>query len=119
MDVKVMNVFVDQYAVCHLGDCGSCKPIGVPVTSCSITFCYEDTRGLIANPKYDYFMFLVMILIECMENRRDCISSLSEEHSPFPSIMQSVIEIKSSPPALVKLLQEALAQLNDFKVVSL
>jgi serine/threonine protein kinase len=42
MDVKAMNVFVDHNNRCFLGDFGSCKPLGKPITSCSIKFCWED-----------------------------------------------------------------------------
>jgi len=75
MDVKAMNVFVDHNNRCFLGDFGSCKPLGKPITSCSIKFCWEDVRGQLAHPKYDYFMFLLMILIECLEDRRTYTSA--------------------------------------------
>lgn len=49
MDVKAMNVFVDSNNnnISHwiLGDFGSCKPLGEPITSCSISFCWEDVMG--------------------------------------------------------------------------
>ena len=72
MDVKAMNFFVDQQNNCFLGDFGSCKPIGKLITSCNIAFCWEDVWAQLAHPKYDLFMLLVMIFIECLEDRPVC-----------------------------------------------
>jgi serine/threonine protein kinase len=70
MDVKAMNVFVDHENNCYLGDFGSCKPTGELVTSCSTQYCWENPMSKPAHPKYDYFMLLLMLLIECLEDRR-------------------------------------------------
>lgn len=70
MDVKAMNVFVDKDGHWLLGDFGSCKPVGEIITSCTSLFYFEDPNGSVAHPKYDYFMFLVMLLIEALPDRR-------------------------------------------------
>jgi serine/threonine protein kinase len=70
LDVKAMNVFVDHNSHWFLGDFGSCKPIGMLVTSSTFQFCYEDIGCKPAHPKYDWFMFLLLILIESLKDRR-------------------------------------------------
>ena len=123
MYVKAMNVFVDHNALCYLGDFGSCKPTGKPITTCSISFCWEDGRSQPAHPKYDYFMFLLMIMIECLEDRRTYTTSFYEGDSLFASIAKIVeatnfrIELESIPSALAELLQEVLYKLIEFGVV--
>jgi hypothetical protein len=122
MDVKAMNVFVDHTGLCFLGDFGSCKPIGHQITSCSVTFCWEDVRNQLAHPKYDYFMFLLMMLTECLEDRRTYTAMFYEKDSPFASVAkvieatQSRIALDSTPRALAALLQEVLEKLRDFEV---
>lgn len=114
MDVKAMDVFVDHTGLCFLGDFGSCKPIGHQITSCSVTFCWEDVRDQSAHPKYDYFMFLLMMLTECLEDRRTYTAMFYEKDSPFASVAkvieatQSRIALDSTPRALAVLLQEVL-----------
>ena len=120
MDVKAMNVFVDHNNRCFLGDFGSCKPLGEPITSCSITFCWEDVRGQQAHPKYDYFMLLLMLLIECLEDRRTYISAFYEQNANFASVAKVVeaaetrIMSDSTPEALQTLLQEVLDKVSEF-----
>ena len=117
MDVKAMNIFVDHSTRCFLGDFGSCKPIGAPITSCSTAFCWKDVLRQEAHPKYDYFMFLVMVLIECMEDRRDFRTALYDEGARFVSVekvfqvARDRLEIESSPPELNELISELLATL--------
>lgn len=84
MDVKAINVFVDHNGLCDLGDFGSCKPIDEPITTTSITLCWEDARS--QHPKYDYSMFLLMIMIECLEERRTYTNISYEGESRFASI---------------------------------
>ncbi|RYG62784.1 protein kinase family protein [archaeon] len=65
MNVKAMNIPVEHANHWFLGDFGSCKPLGTLVTSCSIAFCWMNVIGHRAIAKYDNFMFLLMLLIEC------------------------------------------------------
>jgi hypothetical protein len=119
MDVKSMNIFVDHQNICYLGDFGSCKPIGQPITSCSILFCWKDPFGLPAHPKYDYFMFLLMVLIECLEDRREFSSKFYEEGSSFASVhkvfeaAKIIIGHESTPVKLSELLKIVLAYLSE------
>jgi len=114
MDVKAMNVFVDHANHWYLGDFGSCKPLGMPITSCSIAFCWEDVRGQLAHPKYDCFMFLLMLLIECLEDRRTYTSTFYEENANFASVSrvieaaQARVALDTTPSALASLLAEVL-----------
>ena len=123
MDVKAINVFVDNNGLCYLDDFGSCKPIDEPITTSSITLCWEDARSQPAHPKYDYFMFLLMIMIECLEDRRTYTNIFHEGESRFASIAKIVeatksrIELESTPPALAELLQGVLSKLIEFGVV--
>jgi serine/threonine protein kinase len=122
MDVKAMNIFVDHANHCFLGDFGSCKPIGNPITSCSIAFCWEDVRGQTAHPKYDYFMLLVMVLIECLEDRRTYNTTFYDVGAQFVSVSkvvaaaQSRIELESTPGSLAGLLAEVMHKMKEFGV---
>ena len=124
MDVKAMNIFVDHANNCFLGDFGSCKPLGKPITSCSISFCWEDVRGQLAHPKYDYFMFLLMMLIECLEDRRTyTIQFYRDDGVGFASVAKVVeaarsrIKLETTPSTLADLLVEVLDKLVEFELV--
>ena len=118
MDVKAMNIFVDHTTRCFLGDFGSCVRIGDPITSCSTTFCWKDVLRSPAHPKYDYFMLLVMILIECMEDRRDYVRALYVEGSRFVdvekvlTVARARIDHHSIPAELAILITEVLGVLG-------
>ena len=120
MDVKAMNIFVDHSNRCFLGDFGSCKPTGSPITSCSTAFCWKDVLGELAHPKFDYFMFLLMVLIECLEDRRTYTSDFYDKGSRHASATKVIraakgrIDLDSSPPALVALLREVVEKLEQF-----
>ena len=121
MDVKAANIFVDHDNHWFLGDFGSCKPLGEPITSCSIAFCWEDVRGQVAHPKYDFFMFLLMVLIECLEDRRTYTTMFYEENAFHVSISKvleaahSRISPSSATPALlVSLLEKVLNKVGEF-----
>jgi len=122
MDVKAMNVFVDHANNCYLGDFGSCKPIGETITSCSINFCWKDVMGLPAHPVYDYFMLLLMLLIECLEDRRSYLDRFYDTESKFASkakVFNATQElIKDSPPLLSALLTELLGRVTEFESMS-
>lgn len=73
MDIKAMNIFISHEGKWFLGDFGSCKPINEKVTSCSICFCYEDPIFKEADVKYDWFMLLLLLLIETLPDRRSYV----------------------------------------------
>lgn len=64
MDVKADNIFVDNTGCWFLGDFGSACKFGTLVHSTTSIFYPENVLRTIAVPKYDWFMLLVMLLIE-------------------------------------------------------
>lgn len=91
LDVKAMNVFVDANGHLFLGDFGSCKPVGHRVTSSTFQFYFEDMLFKPANPLFDWFMFLVMLLIETLSDRRQYSTLFYKGGSRFVNYV-SVIE---------------------------
>ncbi len=71
MDVKGDNVFIDATGKWLLGDFGSCRPIGEDILSTTDMFYISKLVGAKAHPKYDFFMLLVMLLIESLPNKHD------------------------------------------------
>jgi serine/threonine protein kinase len=63
MDVKGDNVFVDNSGAWFLGDFGSACRIGEVIRTTTPTF-YHCSMGANAIPKYDWFMLLVLLLVE-------------------------------------------------------
>jgi serine/threonine protein kinase len=70
LDIKAMNIFVDADLHWYLGDFGSCKPIGQRITSSTFQFYYEDMTLQLAQERHDWFMLLLMILIESLTDRK-------------------------------------------------
>jgi len=66
MDVKGDNVFFDNSGAWFLGDFGSACMIGGRIRSSTFTF-YHGALGDVALPRYDWFMLLVLLLIELGE----------------------------------------------------
>jgi serine/threonine protein kinase len=62
MDVKLDNVFFDNSGW-FLGDFGSSCKIGEPIRTTTATF-YHGAMAVGAHPRYDWFMLLVLVLIE-------------------------------------------------------
>ena len=81
MDIKGSNIFVGTEDRCpwRLGDFGSTRPIGENVLSTTYNFCYVDSRGSPALPKYDWYMLLVAILIESLEDKHSWNTHLKQE----------------------------------------
>jgi serine/threonine protein kinase len=82
LDVKAMNIFVSNDCHWYLGDFGSCKPFGKRITSSTFMFCYENNLMQVAHSKYDWYMFLVLILIETLQDRRDHVRAFYLEDEP-------------------------------------
>jgi serine/threonine protein kinase len=66
MDVKGDNVFFDNSGAWFLGDFGSACMIGGRIRSSTYTF-YHGAMDDVAHPRYDWFMLLVLLLIEMGE----------------------------------------------------
>ena len=82
MDVKSDNVFYDTSGRWFLGDFGSACNLnsGAVVFSTTEVFYHGKILGQQAYPKYDWFMLLVMILIE-LENKDDwALKFIEEKH---------------------------------------
>jgi hypothetical protein len=62
MDVKLDNVFFDNSGW-FLGDFGSSCKIGEPIRTTTAAF-YHGAMDVGAHPRYDWFMLLVLVLIE-------------------------------------------------------
>ena len=71
MDVKGDNVFFDVNGVWFLGDFGSAREIDGPIRSTTECFYHTPILRQPARPKYDWFMLLVMLLIELGDNKDD------------------------------------------------
>jgi hypothetical protein len=69
MDVKGDNIFVDGQGNWLIGDFGSCKKVGDPVGSTTKLFYFENVNGKCARPEIDYFMILVVLLIETLPDK--------------------------------------------------
>jgi Protein kinase domain len=80
MDVKGDNVFIDSEGAWFLGDFGSACIVDSPVRSTTDIFYHTSTLGCPARPKFDWFMLLVMLLIE-LGNRQEWTKKFVERDS--------------------------------------
>ena len=69
MDVKGDNILLDQKGNWLLGDFGSCRFIGDLILSTTEIFYHSKLLRTPALPKYDYFMLLVVLLIESLPDK--------------------------------------------------
>ena len=94
LDVKAMNVFIDHEGAWHLGDFGSCKPIGQKTTSSTLPLYVEEVGFTPAHPKHDFFMLLVLLLIEGLGSRRDYSRLFYETDTHFADFSKVVVFIR-------------------------
>eukprot|EP01031_Cornospumella_fuschlensis_P028095 gene28095-33927_t len=83
LDVKAMNVFVDVHGDLFLGDFGSCKPVGLSVTSSTFQFYFENITFRPAHPVYDWFMFLVLLVSQTLKDKRQYVPLFRRGGSEF------------------------------------
>ena len=69
MDVKGDNVFFDAHGAWYLGDFGSACVVDSPIRSTTESFYHCSVVGRPARPQYDWFMLLVMLIIELGDNK--------------------------------------------------
>jgi len=69
MDIKADNIFIDTQGHWAIGDFGSCKHVNDLITSSSDMFYFRKFSTEKALFEYDYYMLLVMILIETLDNK--------------------------------------------------
>jgi hypothetical protein len=79
MDVKGDNVFFDSDGVWFLGDFGSACEIDSAVLSTTEGFYHSPILRQPARPKYDWFMLLVMLLIELGDNKDEWAKKFVED----------------------------------------
>ena len=79
MDVKGDNVFFDSDGVWFLGDFGSACQIDSAIRSTTECFYHSPILGQPVRPKYDWFMLLVMLLIELEDNKDEWAKKFVEE----------------------------------------
>jgi len=112
LDVKAMNIFISNEGVWYLGDFGSCKPIGQKITSSTFQFYFEEMAFAPAHPKHDFFMFLMLLLIEGLDNRSDYNRLFYETRSHFADyskVMVYALELVTSEDSLyAKLIEEVI-----------
>jgi serine/threonine protein kinase len=86
MDIKSSNIFVDNRGQWHLGDFGSSCSFGEIITSSTIQFCKENVIGLTGDPKYDWFMLLVTLVIETLNDKHRFRHHLYDGGNQFVSV---------------------------------
>jgi hypothetical protein len=118
LDVKATNILSIQIGTGFWVDFGSCKPIGHRITSSTFQFYFEGMAFKSAHPKYHWFMFLVFILIETMEDRRQYVQHLmissTPTHVDFDKVMAYARSLQENKHIgfLIKLLMEMLRSYN-------
>jgi hypothetical protein len=70
------NIFVDSTGEWFLGDFGSCRRRDDEIRTTTEVFFYESLRGKKAEPKIDFFMLLVVVVIEALPNKHDFVKEL-------------------------------------------
>lgn len=116
MDIKGANIFVDGSGRWLLGDFGSSCPIGAQVTSCSEHFCKENTIGKPSNQKIDWFMLLVTLIVETLDNRNTFHIHLSNSDSNLidESKLSARIHAIAHLEQLPQVINEILGRLDSY-----
>lgn len=79
MDVKPANIFVDAVGAWALGDFGSMKRIGQPITSTTVTSHPQRLLGKPADPKYDEFALGLALLYLANQSPREAFDRFMPE----------------------------------------
>ena len=113
MDVKLDNVFVDNSGW-FLGDFRSSCRIGEPIRTTTATF-YHGAMAVGAHPRYDWFMLLVLVLME-MGDKNKWSSRLMDsgrDRVSYDKVMSETERILSD----AALLPELRAVVSDIKAM--
>lgn len=81
MDIKGDNIFIDSDGNWVIADFGSCKFEGDLVISTTKIFYYESLFGKPAIPQFDYFMLLVVLLIETLPDKHKFFETFHDRDS--------------------------------------
>ena len=115
MDVKGDNVFVDFNGAWFLGDFGSACGIGEPIRT-STPIYYHCGMGPVALPKYDWFMLLVLLMVELEEKDKNRwvqrLVAKGESRVCYDLVMQEA-DKAIGQEALPKQLRDAVAEVKD------
>ena len=96
LDIKAHNIFVNGNGEWVLGDFGSCKYIGDKVVSTTPIYYFKQIRGKKAVPAYDYYMLLVVLLIELLPDKRNIQEALMESRNGVTQISYQKVNAMSS-----------------------
>jgi hypothetical protein len=117
LDVKSMNIFISNEGAWYLGDFGSCKPIGQKITSSTFQLYFEEIAFAPAQPKHDFFMFLMLLLIEGLDNRCDYNRLFYETRSHFADYCKVMVYVRehvtSEDSLYAKLVDEVITLFMD------
>ena len=110
MDVKGDNVFFDNSSGWFLGDFGSACVIGDKIRTSTPTFYHAAIDG-VAHPKYDWFMLLVLLLIEMGEKDKWSLRFMNSGQGrvSYDKVMreaESAMSDESYPPELQSVISD-------------
>jgi hypothetical protein len=89
LDLKGENVFCTVEGSWFIGDFGSMRPVGQPVLSTTTDYYTEDIIHKPAAFKYDWFMLLVLLVIETLNIKHKAWRAvLHRENTSFVSEVQ-------------------------------
>ena len=82
MDIKSDNIFIDADSSWVLGDFGSSRIIGTNITSSNLLHYVRFNLGN-AEPKYDWFMLLLVLLKETLEIKNTWLEILCGDDEKY------------------------------------
>ena len=111
MDVKGDNILLDGNGNWFLGDFGSCRFIGETILSTTEMFYHSRLLRIPAHPRHDYFMLLVVLLIESLPNKHKFVEELFDAVEKRVSLakVEEMAEKPTSSENFRQLLREIVA----------
>ena len=111
MDVKGDNILLDGNGNWFLGDFGSCRFIGETILSTTEMFYHSRLLRTPAHPRHDYFMLLVVLLIESLPNKHKFVEELFDAVEKRVSLakVEEMAEKPTSSENFRQLLREIVA----------
>ena len=111
MDVKGDNILLDGNGNWFLGDFGSCRFIGETILSTTEMFYHSRLLRTPAHPRHDYFMLLVVLIIESLPNKHNFVEELVDAVEKRVSLakVKEMAEKPTSSENFRQLLREIVA----------